>query len=234
MATAKAPVDSGAIDKLAEAIDKMAVAQAQQAEFMLLLQKQLAQQAVRAEVRADTRAETRHRAREAEPEGVKDRDGNILVRRSFESMDPFELPPEFIAAVRAENYSLEWKSEYVYNQQQTPYLSKLMTNGHWTPVHNDRIPGRFPGEPDEPIRHEGMILMERPLGLTSQARREDQMKARDQVNLRQKNWGVSSKRPDYFDAHTPEAEKHTLLRKTLEQADSAWQPELQIASDTDL
>lgn len=234
MATVKPAAEGAAIDKLAEAVEKMAAAQAQQAEFMLLLQKQMAQQAVRVEVRTEERVSTRHRMRESEPEGVKDRDGNILVRRSFESLDPFELPAEFVAAVKAENYSLEWKSEFIYNQQQTTYLSKLMTNGHWTPVLNSRLPGRYPGDPDEPIRHEGLMLMERPLGLTAQARREDQMKARDQVNIQHKNWGVNSKRRDYFDPSTPEAEKHTLLRKTLEVADAAWQPELQIASDADL
>lgn len=234
MATSK-PADGGhSIDKLADAVEKMAAAQAQQAEFMLLMQKQLAQQSVRHEARPEERVSTRHMMREREPEGVKDRDGNILVRRSFESLDPFELPAEFVASVKAENYSIEWKSEFVYNQQQTTYLSKLMTNGHWAPVLNNRLPGRYPGEPDEPIRHDGLILMERPAGLTAQARREDQMKARDQVNIQHKNWGVSSRRRDYFDPSTPEAEKHTLLRKTLEVADASWQPELQIASDGDL
>lgn len=227
-------VETPALDKLAEAVQQMAAMQKQQVEMMLLMQKQIAQVAVRPEIRPESRVEARTRVKEREPEGVRDRDGNILVRRSFESIDPMELPPEFVAAVQAENYSLEWKSEYIYNQQQTTYLSKLMNNGKWSPVLNSRIPGRYPGEPDEPIRHEGMMLMERPVGLTQQARAEEFSKARDQVNMRQRNWGVSSKKPDYFDAHTAEAEKHTILRKTLETSNPAWQPDLQIASDEDL
>jgi len=228
------PAASESIDKLAKAMESLAAAQAKQSEALMAMQRQIAAQAARPEARAKTREETRGRDRSADFEGVADRDGNILVRRSFESMDPFELPAEFLEEVRAEGYSLEWKSEFVYNQQQTTYLSKLMSNGHWRPVLNSRLPGRYPGEPDEAVRHEGMILMERPLGLTLQARREDERGARDQLMMRQNNWGVNSKNPQYFDPHTAEAEKHTLLRRTIEPTEAAWRPELQIAADTDL
>lgn len=228
------PVEPDAMSDFHQAVDRIARVEAQQAEILLLMRQALSQQSERPEARAPGRSDTRAQARPRAPEGVKDRDGNVLVRRSFESMDPFELPFEFVAAVQAENYTLEWKAEYVYNQERSSYIAKLRDNGKWKPVLNSRLPGRYPGGPDEAIRHDGMILMERPAGLTQQARREDAVKAYDQVNMRQRNWGVSSKRPDYFDPHTAEAEKHTLLRKTLEVADSAWQPELQIALDSDL
>ena len=229
-----ASVEPDALAKFTQTVEHLVQVQAQQAEMLRLMQHSFLQRTERAEARDVARSDMRAQARPREPEGVKDRDGNVLVRRSFESMDPFELPYEFIAEAQAENYTLEWKSEYVYNQQRSSYIAKLMDNGKWKPVLNSRLPGRYPGDPDEPIRHDGMLLMERPAGLTQQARREDLIKAHEQVTMRQRNWGVSSKRPDYFDPHTAEAEKFTLLRKTLEVADSAWQPELQIALDSDL
>ena len=162
-------------------------------------------------------------------EGIKDRHGNILTRRSNIGHNPFELPEEFIEAIHAENYSIEWKTELVHNQHRSTYVAALMDN-HWTPVLNERLPGRYPGEPNEPIRHDGLMLMERPMGLTIQARREDDRAAREQVYARKRDWGVDSKRRDLFDPSTPDARAHTLLRSTSEQAPASWSPELTVAA----
>jgi hypothetical protein len=73
--------------------------------------------------------------------------------------------------------------------------------------------------------------MERPLELTLAARREEQISAREQVLMRQRNWGVDSKRQDYFDPATDEAKKHTLLRAMREVSDPSWAPSHTIAGD---
>lgn len=219
---------------LASVLQHIAAAQAQQATVMLELQSRLARQEARITTRADARPEGRTAVRPAEPQGVLDRDGNILVRRSFDSIDPFELPSEFLEAVAAEGYSVEWKGYSVFNQVQTTYMASLQANGHWRPVLNERLPGRYPGEPHEPICHGGLMLMERPAALTEQARREDNLRAANQVNMQHKNWGVNSKRRDYFDPDAPNAARFTLLRKTFEASDDAWRPELTVASDGEM
>lgn len=230
--TAMEETGASSMDRIASAMEQMLAMQQQQSALIAALQKDAASRHVREETRPKARQEVRQRFRN-EPEGVKDRKGNVIFRRSFESVDPMDLPQEFLDALKADDYTVEWKSEYALNMRRVTYISKLQANGGWEPVLNERIPGRYPGEPEEPIRHEGMILMERPAALSRQARREDYEKSRDQINMRQRNWGVSSKREDYFDPHTAEAEKHTILRKTLEQADSSWAPELQVSSGDD-
>jgi hypothetical protein len=188
----------------------------------------------RKEVRAEAPRPQRPKARETGITQVVGRDGEVLTRRAqFAASDPFDLPPDFVAATLAENYSLEWKTEYVYNEGREVYLSRLQRDGGWRPVKNNRLPGVFSGDGEEPVRHDGMILMERPLELTLAARREEQVSAREQLLMRQRNWGVDSKREDYFDPHHPESEKHTLLRSMREVADPSWAPSHTIASDNE-
>jgi hypothetical protein len=188
----------------------------------------------RKEVRAEAPRPQRPKARDTGITQVVGRDGEVLTRRAqFAASDPFELPPDFVAATLAENYSLEWKTEYVYNEERGVYISRLQRDGGWRPVKNNRLPGVFSGDGEEPVRHDGMILMERPLDLTLAARREEQISAREQLLMRQRNWGVDSKREDYFDPHHPESEKHTLLRAMREVADPSWAPTHTIASDNE-
>lgn len=187
----------------------------------------------RVETRVEVKKPQRPQARETGITTVVGRDGEILTRRAqFASTDPFELPPEFIQATLDEGYSLEWKTEYVYNEHRGVYVSRLQRDGAWRPVQNKRLPGVFANEDEEePVRHDGMMLMERPLELTLAARREEQISAREQVLMRQRNWGVDSKRQDYFDPSTQEAQKHTVLRSMREVADPSWAPSHTIAGN---
>ena len=230
---AKAPEKTDAVEALslqmAQFISIMGESQKQMAAQIAALGKQVAED--RREIRAEAARPKRAPARETGITTATGRDGEVLTRRAqFAASDPFDLPPDFIAATLAENYSLEWKTEYVYNEQRGVYISRLQRDGGWRPVQNKRLPGVFAGEEEEPVRHDGMILMERPLDLTIAARREEQISAREQLLMRQRNWGVDSKREDYFDPHHPESEKHTLLRAMRETADPSWAPTHTIAS----
>jgi hypothetical protein len=234
-------------EKPAEATSATEALALQMAQFMTMMSashKEMSSQIAalgrqvdenRKEVRAEATRPKRPQARESGVTTATGRDGEVLTRRAqFASNDPFELPADFVAATLAENYSLEWKTEYVYNEQRGVYISRLQRDGGWRPVQSKRLPGVFSGDDEEPVRHDGMILMERPLDLTMAARREEQISAREQLLMRQRNWGVDSKREDYFDVNHPQAQKDTLLRAVREVADPSWAPTHTIASGDDL
>ena len=160
------------------------------------------------------------------------RDGERLARRHDNTSDPFELPPEFIEMARADGFSLEWKAASVHGKDRTRYIAKLQANG-WRSVPSNRLPGMYAPEGDNGVvTYEGMILMERPLALTEEARREDAHKAREQVQMKHDSWGVSSKNTEIFDPNTHNARSHTIApRSSIEATDPNWQPRLEIAQE---
>lgn len=161
---------------------------------------------------------------------IAGRGGELLSRRHDDVTNQYELPPEFIEMTNAEGYDLEWKTEFVYGQERVTYQAKLHANG-WRPVLNNRLPGLFAAEGETgPIRHEGMILMERPMPLTKEARAEEASKATDQIRIKHQSWGVETKDKSIFDPGTPMARSHTIQpRSSFEAADPAWQPKLDVA-----
>jgi hypothetical protein len=164
---------------------------------------------------------------------VYDRQGNIVTRRAQRSLDPFELPEEFMIAQRADDYTSEWKSFRVLNMDMDAYINDLYNDG-WTPVKNSRIPGRYGGEEEEPVIHQGMMLMERPAGLTRKARREQELASREQVNSRKRDWGVDERRKRVFDPEGRFSENLNRIRSTVEQAPAFSYPDLEIASGDEL
>jgi hypothetical protein len=221
------------------AIEALTIQMAQLASMMAESQKAMTAQIValgkqvaedRREVRVEAIRPSRAPVRESGVTTAIGRDGEVVTRRAqFASSDPFELPPEFVEATLAEGYTLEWKTRLVYNEERGVYISRLQRDGGWRPVKNSRLLGVFSGEEEEAVQHDGMILMERRVELTNAARREEQISAREQLLMRQRNWGVDSKREDYFDPNTQEAQKHTLLRAQRERADPSWAPSHTIA-----
>lgn len=175
----------------------------------------------------------RQTARAEGDDSVYDRQGNIVTRRAQRSLDPFELPEEFMIAERADDYTAEWKSYRVLNMDMDAYINDLYNDG-WTPVKNARVPGRYGGEDEEPIVHQGMMLMERPAGLTRMARREQELASREQVNSRKRDWGVDPKRKRVFDPEGRFSENLNRIRSTVEQAPAFSYPDLEIASSDEL
>lgn len=175
------------------------------------------------------RPETR---KKVAPASVIGRNGERLSRRHDDSTNPFDLPEEFVEQTRAEGYDLEWKTEMVQGQDKITYQAKLQANG-WRPVPASRLPGMYAHEGDEgPVRYDGMILMERPMSLTIEAREDEAHKAREQVRMKHDSWGVDSKNTAMFDPNTPMAKSFTISpRSTVEPTDPSWQPALEIAGD---
>lgn len=106
------------------------------------------------------------------------RDGKPIWRRMRDdNTDQFFIDPAMIP----DGWHYEWKRESVYGWEDRQHQVRLHLNG-WTEVPASRHDGIFmPPGFDGPIRREGQILMEIPLALHEEARREERKKANDQL-----------------------------------------------------
>lgn len=108
---------------------------------------------------------------------VKGRDGKPVFRRMAEDGDRFAIDP----AIVPDGWSYEWKRWSIYNQEDKGYMARLSGMG-WTAVPAERHAGLFmPHDYKGSIIFDGLILMERPIELTIEARAEDKKKADKQV-----------------------------------------------------
>jgi hypothetical protein len=99
-----------------------------------------------------------------------------LVRRRRRVDDKFYVHPSKVP----DGWSYEWKREEVYGMRDVTHQVNLREN-HWTPVPAARHPEMMPIGDEGPIRKDGMVLMERPLYVTQDAREEDYKWAIEQV-----------------------------------------------------
>lgn len=113
------------------------------------------------------------------------RDGKPTWRRVTESDDPFFVDPSLIET----GWTYEWKRYTTLNQPDPSYYAQLGQQG-WTPVPAERHPGVFlPPDAVGPVTRGGMILMERPLVLTEEARREQYQRAIDRLRIANRQHG---------------------------------------------
>lgn len=123
--------------------------------------------AARAGRRTNARHQVRQRAAVQRAEPRADTQRLVRTRRRTENrfhIDEAMIPP---------NASWEWKTAKVGAQPQDDHIGQLMDN-HWRKVDKTKYPNLV-------TEKDGMILMERPLYLTQDARREDLAIALDQV-----------------------------------------------------
>lgn len=111
-----------------------------------------------------------------------------LVRRRRRTDDKFYFDPKKIP----DGWSYEWKREYCYGKLDIDHQVNLREN-HWTPVPASRHPELMPIGAEGAITKDGMVLMERPLYLTEEAREEDLYWAHDQVA---RNQSANQQTPD--------------------------------------
>lgn len=103
-------------------------------------------------------------------------------------VDPADIP---------EGWSYEWKRRTVLGAEDPAYQVALARAG-WEPVPTSRHPSYMPMGGDYPfIERKGMILMERPLEITEDARNAELRKARMQV--RQKEAQLNSAESGHFE-----------------------------------
>lgn len=104
-------------------------------------------------------------------------------RKGGGAVDRFEAPPP------PKGWVYEWKRETVFNKSDPTY-DVLVAEQGWTPVESSRHPGFMPDGATS-IRRDGLILMERPVELSEEARREDLRMARDVVRSKEQALGAS-------------------------------------------
>jgi len=129
--------------------------------------------------------------RQPEHDATHDADAPRMRRRRGQSQheDPFALPLDQIP----EGSSYEWKRWSVHGQQDPFYISSMRDQG-WEPVNPARHPNWVPPGYKEPhLIKGGMILMERPIELTNEAKSEMNRSARDQVVTAEQRLGLAPK-----------------------------------------
>lgn len=108
-------------------------------------------------------------------------------------------------------WDYEYKRVKCYGQEDTDHQVNLRENG-WTPVPASRHPELMPIGHEGPIVKDGMMLMERPLELTQEARAEDYQAAVDPVNALREMLGQAP--PGQFTRQHPSVEKIARVKKT--------------------
>ena len=125
---------------------------------------------MRDEIRAADHEEMRDPPRAPEGERVRRRSGSAVI-------DPFDIPADMIP----DGVSLEWKAIEVLGQE-NPTEQRSWKDQGWLPACKSMFPGYYGKEGDTgSIIVNGMLLMERPMHLTLEAKAEDLQRARSTV-----------------------------------------------------
>jgi hypothetical protein len=108
-------------------------------------------------------------------------------RKGGGAVDKFYVPQSMIP----DGWTYEWKRASTINAPDAAYTVELLENG-WTNVpagrHKQFMP---PGYTGETIERDGLVLMERPVYLTDEARAEEAGRTRQQMREKQEALGQS-------------------------------------------
>lgn len=115
-------------------------------------------------------------------EPVRDRLGRVVTRKRKASDDKFAIDERRIP----QGWTYEWKRWSTFGQEDRGYMMSLEENG-WTPVPPERHPEYMgPDYKGGHILRDGLILMERPVELTQEARAEDYDLAREMIRAKER------------------------------------------------
>ena len=100
--------------------------------------------------------------------------------------DKFYVDPSIIP----DGWDYQWKRAEIYGKSDPHYAVELRRNG-WEGVPIDRHPELMPPGTTGVINRDGMVLMERPLVLTEEARRGELRDARSAVLTKEEQLGAT-------------------------------------------
>jgi hypothetical protein len=152
------------------------------------------------EAEAEIQEQAREIARAPIPHGravALGRDGKPIARRRDNTMDQFEVP----ANLKEPGWDYQWNVKSVLGEEKIAAQIRDAENG-WRPVMADRdgFAGRFmPDGYKGAIEREGLVLCERPMQLTDEARREDRHNANAQRAENRRRFGLPSLPPGFED-----------------------------------
>jgi hypothetical protein len=153
---------------------------------------------------------------------VLSRSGRVVSRASAQSgIDQFHIP----AGVIPPGWSWEWKNETVLGEPNAAYQAELAQVG-WEPVMAESYPGVFmPIDYKGAIRKKGMMLMERPMVLTQEARAEDKRRADDAVGRALKKHGkLDTSGAHGVDVNDRRVAANNYVRKSIESGENIPRP----------
>jgi hypothetical protein len=158
-------------------------------------------------IREKAREPARHPAREGAAVSY-DREGKPVYRNRDTISDPFAVPSD----LREKDWDLQWVRASVHGEEDINNQVAMQENG-WRPVLANRPgwDGRFmPRGYKDHIHKQGLVLMERPMILTEEAKREDARKVREQTKQQREQFGLAL--PKGFTAATPAARQHSGVK----------------------
>jgi hypothetical protein len=95
--------------------------------------------------------------------------------------DDFFVPAEYVP----DGWSYEWKRKTNVGMEDPAYQVQLALRG-WEPVPASRHPNMMPDDNKyQLVERKGMVLMERPLEITDEARRLEYMAAKNQIRQKE-------------------------------------------------
>jgi len=131
-------------------------------------------------VKTDSRPALRPTMREEDPRTRAERRA-AEVRGNVGNMDEGTDKYRIDDRIVPDGWSYEWKRKSILGQEDPSYQVQLERMG-WEPVPASRHPSYMPdGNKYATIERDGMVLMERPMELTQEARMIELRKARQQV-----------------------------------------------------
>ena len=157
---------------------------------------------------------SREAARDARPVARRnamsafDRDGNPVHRRRDSLSDPFAIPGD----LQEPGWDRQWVRVSVHGWEDVDNQVGMQENG-WRPISANRPgwEGRFmPAGYKGAIQKSGLMLMERPMALTEEARAEEKRVVHGQTQVQRQQFGLAL--PRGFEANTPAARAATHVR----------------------
>ena len=137
-----------------------------------------------------------------------DREGNPIYRRRDAVSDPFSIPSD----LQEQGWDRQWVRVSVHGWEDVDNQVGMQENG-WRPISANRPgwEGRFmpPGYKGA-IQKSGLMLMERPMSMTEEARAEEKKIVRGQTETQRQQFGMPL--PRGFEAGTPAARAATGIK----------------------
>jgi hypothetical protein len=163
-----------------------------------------------------SRMEVRQNEGREEPIRTAPREKRQRLQKYGDGQDRFSIPREMIP----EGLDLQWVAYEILGQPAPQERIRFERNG-WRAVTPDMFEGRFDGM-FMPKGHrgeicvEGQVLMERPMELTMEARREERVAAMNAVGVQERRLQAGQLDGVTLDTQHPTARANTRLTRTVE------------------